>query len=539
MPFKPEISYEPDVKVWSGKYEAPYFSPDLSVGEITFNEMRRHPQLIAQISVSENTTLTREELFLNSQRIASYMRNLDLHQSDVVGIIARNTTHISAVVYACIFNGIAFHSLNVNYVPGTIEKLFSITEPKLIFCDGDEYEKVKTATAKLNVKLITMRNHKPGSISIQDLLATPIEKDFAPVRLERGNDQTMAILCSSGTTGVPKAVPNSSTHKFFTTTNYLTSADVQYCHSTLDWVTGLTTTIASGVHSTLRIINAEMFDGSLLLSQIEKYKITWLLIAPSHLAVLANCPEFEKTKIDSLKHLLYGGMCCSLEVQERFRKRVNPGVLQFAFGFTELGSSNGTLNKHYDEKPNSAGRVLPGNKLKIVNDQGEALDPNEVGEVCFHACQYWDGYYKNPEESRIVRDKEGWFHTGDTGYVDSDGFLFISGRKKDMLKFQNIMYYPSEIEDVITNMPGVAEVCVFGVYSDTNMYDAAASVVPKRGAQITAEDVIKYVQDNVEANYLQLHGGCLIVTDIKRSPNGKTNREATKVHFLQQLNKSK
>jgi len=124
----------------------------------------------------------------------------------VVGIIARNTTHMSAVAYACFFNGIAFHSLNISYEQSTIEKLFKITKPRLIFCDGDEYEKVRAATAQLNVKIITMRNHPLDSIRIDEILATPIEENFRPARLEQGNDQTLAILCSSGTTGIPKAV---------------------------------------------------------------------------------------------------------------------------------------------------------------------------------------------------------------------------------------------------------------------------------------------------------------------------------------------
>lgn len=139
-------------------------------------------------------------------RVASYMRSLGLLQSDVVGLIGRNTTHMSAVAYACFFNGIAFHSLNISYERSTIEKLFDITKPRLIFCDGDEFEKVRAATAHLDVKIITMRHHPSDSISINDILATPIEENFQPARLEQGNDQTLAILCSSGTTGIPKAV---------------------------------------------------------------------------------------------------------------------------------------------------------------------------------------------------------------------------------------------------------------------------------------------------------------------------------------------
>ncbi|KAL7725718.1 hypothetical protein ACLKA6_018549 [Drosophila palustris] len=532
MRFQPEVTYNPDLKVWSGADEDPIFNPNLSLGEIIFTEMRRHPQLIAQISATENTVLTREELFLNSKSVASYLRNLGLKQNDIIGIVARNTTHSSAVAYGCLFNGQAFHSLNVNHAQATIERLYNITKPRVIFCDGDEYEKISTATAKLNVKIVTLRNHKPGSIPIEDVLSTPIKDDFKPYKLEKGNDQTMAIISSSGTTGVPKAVTNSSTHKFFMTTKYLTTADVAYCHSTLDWVSGLTATITTAVHSTTRVIVDGGFDPVLILSLIEKHKITWFLGSPPMMNMMANAPNFESTNLDSLKRFIYGGACASLEIQDRFRKRLDRGVMEFGYGFSELSSSNCTINRHYDEKPNAVGRVCAGTKLKIVNPENEALPPNELGEICIHPGQYWDGYYLNPEESQEAQDREGWLYTGDTGYVDNDGFLYISGRIKDMLKYQGLMYYPSEVEDIIAQMPGVAEVCVFGIPHETNWYENAATVVIKRGSNITAEDVVKFVKNNTDANYLQLNAGVLIVSDIKRLPNGKTNRQAAKEYFL-------
>lgn len=141
------------------------------------------------------------------------MRSEGLLQTDVVGIIGRNTTHLPAVAYACFFNGIAFHSLNITYDRNTIEKLYNITKPKLIFCDGDEFEKVREATSQLNVKIITMRNHPLDSITIEEVLVTPIEDNFQPAELEHGNDQNLAILCSSGTTGIPKAVTISNSRQ--------------------------------------------------------------------------------------------------------------------------------------------------------------------------------------------------------------------------------------------------------------------------------------------------------------------------------------
>ncbi|KAM8705398.1 hypothetical protein ACLKA7_009803 [Drosophila subpalustris] len=530
MGFKPEYTYDADEKIWSGMPDREYFSSDRSIGEIIFREMQRHPKLTAQISATENTVLTREELHLNSMRVASYMRGLGMVQSDIVGIMARNTTHIFAVVYACFFNGIAFHSLNISYEESTTEKLFSITKPRLIFCDGDEYEKVKSATANLNVMIVTMRNHHRDSISIDEVLSTPVEADFKPSRLEGGIDQTLAILCSSGTTGTPKAVTITNSRKIFSTSNQLTVDDVQYTHSTLDWVTGLMTTITSGVYSTTRIIADNQFDPVRFLRVIEQYKVTWLLHAPSHMAMIVNCKEFEQANLHSIRYFLFGGGRCSLEVQNRIRNSMLSDGLSMVYAFTEVGPV--TMNWNFDEKPNSAGRLLHGNKLKILNDELENLGPNKVGEICVYNGQYWAGYYGNPEETQKMRDSDLWFHSGDLGYMDDDGFLYLVDRKKDMLKYQGMSYYPSDIEQIISNMPDVADVCVFGIWDEINGDEAAAAVVKKVGSQITAQDIVDYVESHTGVKYKQLHGGAIIVDDLVRSANGKTNRQATKAFFL-------
>jgi len=226
MSFQPRTNYDVVDKIWSSEKEEPQFEEDLSIGEIIFQEMVRDPKSVAQvctsnisygrfpdnldnllqISDSEKTILLREDLLNNAVRIATFMRKLGLTQTDIVGVIARNTTHVAAVAYACFFNGIAMHTLNSAYLPEIIEKLFLNTKPRIIFCDGDEYEKIRSATAKLNVKIVTMRNHPAGVLSIQEVLKTPAEEGFKPTPLNQGSAHPLAILSTSGTTGTPKAV---------------------------------------------------------------------------------------------------------------------------------------------------------------------------------------------------------------------------------------------------------------------------------------------------------------------------------------------
>ncbi|SPP84600.1 blast:Luciferin 4-monooxygenase [Drosophila guanche] len=470
MPYKPQITFDDNSKVWSGGDRSIYFAPHLSIGEIIFREMERHPKLIAQISATEKTVLTRAEVRLNAIRVASYMRGLGLKQTDIVGLIARNTTHLVAVAYACFFNGMPFHSLNISYEQETIEKLFSITRPRLIFCDGDEYE----------------TQHRRWLWDF-DL-------------------------------------------RLFSSRSLVPSDTVQYTHSTLDWFSGLSSIINAGVFSTTNIVADNDFDPAFMCRMIQEYKIGLVFQCPSHMAMLANCPEFDDADLSSIEHYIFGGSRCSLDIQNRLRSRLK-GELIFSYSITELNST-GTLNPHFDEKPNSVGRPVPGNKMKIVNEQGVAVGPNEVGEVCLFNGQHWSGYYGDPEETRTIRDSERWFHTGDVGYVDEDGFLFIDDRKKDMLKYQNIMYYPSEIETVVSQMPNVAEVCVFGIWNAVNGDEAAASVVKRHGTHLQAQDVSDFVREHIGAKYKQLNAGVIIVDDLKRSGNGKTNRRANKEHFL-------
>nr|XP_036673111.1 luciferin 4-monooxygenase-like [Drosophila suzukii] len=358
----------------------------------------------------------------------------------------------AAVAYACFFNGIAMHTLNSAYLPEIIEKLFLNTKPRIIFCDGDEYEKILSATAKLNVKIVTMRNHPAGVLSIQEVLKTPAEEGFKPTPLNQGSTHPLAILSTSGTTGTPKAVI------------------VSNCR-----------TILSGF---------------------------------------------------TLRYYYFGGGRCTAEVQKRLRQKLGKDIIQFCYGASELGSLY-CVNWHYDAKPNSVGRPSPGYKVKILNDQGDKLGPNEEGEVFINNGSFWPGYYANPEATKGVY-KDHWYQTGDLGYVDDDGFVYIVERKKDLLKYHSNKYYPHDLEELISQMPGVVEACVFGIWNVENGDEAAAIIAKKPNVQLSEKDVTDFVDQHASTKFLRLHAGCLIVNDLKRSPNGKTNRAANKEYFIRQ-----
>lgn len=206
-------------------------------------------------------------------------------------------------------------------------------------------------------------------------------------------------------------------------------------------------------------------------------------------------------------------------------------ILRNAYGMTELGACI-SYNSSIHTKPKSVGLLVANVRMRVVNRSSETVGPNEHGELYCHNGQHWSGYYGNCLATAELKDKEGWIHTGDLGYFDEDNYLHIVERKKDMLKYLGMMYYPHEIEEIIAQMPQVAEVCVFGIWNETEGDAAAASVVPRPGSQLHSAQVVQFVAELISVNHNQLNGGAQIVHQLAKSANGKVNRQAVKAAYL-------
>ncbi|XP_030388391.1 4-coumarate--CoA ligase 1-like [Scaptodrosophila lebanonensis] len=511
------------------------YPSNTSIGEIVFQALQKDPEKVAQISDSEQTTLTKKELLLNAIRIATYLRNAGIRQDDIVGIVAQNTTHLSALTFALFFNGIAYHSLNPALEEATFQKLLDITNPKIVFCNAENYDLLVRTSRK--AKIIIMKPELSGVTSMEDILQTPIDlNSFRPLKLQHGVSQTLAIVSSSGTTGIPKAVTISNTHKLFETLDVLPS-DIQYTPSTLDWISSLITLLTSVVVGTTRIISERTFDPLHLIELVQKYQITWLFHSPSHINMLLSCSQIAPHKLDSVRLVLVGGGNSNVSTLQKLQTQLRHGIPVIIYGLTEAGSAI-TVNSNALVKRGSVGCLVPGFRVKIINEDGSALGPGEQGEICFNNGQPWAGYVGNPEETMRVRDDEGWIHTGDIGYMDSDHYLYIVDRKKDLLMYRGMKYYPQEIEQIIAEIPAVSEVCVFGIWSELESDAAAAAVVKNQNSQLSASEILDFVKSKISVKYKHLNGGVFIVNELQKLPNGKLNRRAIKEACLrtQQIN---
>ncbi|XP_011187344.3 uncharacterized protein LOC105215235 [Zeugodacus cucurbitae] len=523
-----ECSYDKKERVWSGANPPSFYDFNCSAGNIIYRNLKNFPSKVCQVSDIDGRELTNRELLTWSTRLALYFKKIGLRHNDVIGIVAKNSTYTSAVAVGCFMNCTPFHAVNSVLDKDTIQQIFKVTAPKIIFCDGEVYEKIHEATRSLKPLFYTLTNHTEGVAKVEDLLdPIPNENLYKPEPLVLGGEQTVAILCSSGTTGVPKCVCMSN-YILNCEQIFVNSEDIIFTNSCLDWMTGLYFTFLSASTSCKRVITNKPFTPEYMTALVKKYKISFISAAPRHVSALIACPAATTDNFSSIRSCLVGGGCISLTTLQKLKGLFKNGKLIFGYGMTE--TSHMAMNPD-DQYPTSVGKLFFGVKMRIVDEAGNNLPPNEVGEVYINTGHVWNGYYGNPIETKRYRDSDGWFHTGDMGYFDENNMLYIVDRKKDIIKYQGMQYWPSEIEQVISELPEVEEVCVVGVYDERHGDAAGAVVVLRQSAKLTKEQVKDHVRRRLPLDHKQLHAGVIFVDRLPQNANGKTLKKDAQALF--------
>jgi fatty-acyl-CoA synthase len=248
------------------------------------------------------------------------------------------------------------------------------------------------------------------------------------------------------------------------------------------------TAIAAG--ATL-VIHAQV-DPIAILDSMEKDLIVTAGLVPAVIQFLVNVPGVERRSFPELRFISYGASPIAEPVLRRAMATFNCGFLQ-GYGMTELAGACCVLSEHdhrlaLEGKPHllaSTGRAIPGCAVKVVDSDGKAVAPGEIGEIVVRGDSVMVGYWQLPEATKAAI-KDGWLHTGDAGSLDSDGYLTIRDRVKDMIVSGAENVYPAEIEAVLISHPGVADVSVIGV-PDERWGETVMAVIVSRGTPAPSE----------------------------------------------------
>lgn len=202
---------------------------------------------------------------------------------------------------------------------------------------------------------------------------------------------------------------------------------ILYSFSTLDWYSGLIAFFFSVVNGCTRIMTEKPYSPKLFIELVEKYKVNAAILAPRHVTSLVACPQATPELLAGMKSIGIGGGWIASETLERMNKLLKNGRVQFLYGSTEIGGISGAIFS--EELGNTVGPLRDGIRVRIVDVKGANLGPEERGELYVNHGLSWQGYYGNQLESEQLRDSLGWFHTGDLGYFDAHGNLYIVDRK--------------------------------------------------------------------------------------------------------------
>jgi 4-coumarate--CoA ligase len=241
-------------------------------------------------------------------------------------------------------------------------------------------------------------------------------------------------MCSSGTTGLPKAVKISHTHFIYKASMFACPMNtVLFCFSSIFWYTGMCCLLVGCLATIKRVITANPFTPLYGLQVMDKYKVSFIFAAPIHISLMAQHPSASTMDLSAVNAFFTGGAFVSEPLKASMNKYLPQGKVMNCYALTEVGGVV-TVPGKYD-RVGSCGPLVDGMQVKVVDDTTNSLGPGQQGEFYVRTLYSFLGYHKNEAATDETMDSDGWIHTGDIGYMDEDGYLFMVDRKKDIFKY--------------------------------------------------------------------------------------------------------
>lgn len=360
----------------------------------------------------------------------------------------------------------------------------------------------KAGSLNLPIILLAKNSENISIPSFYDVIKNP-SSEFKPPAIKQSD--TAGLLYSSGTTGTSKGVV--LTHRNFICTGLMLSAEqdeadedtrTYLCFLPMFHVFGLSDVNYAQLQRGNTVVVMEKFDMEKMLGAIERFRVTHLFLVPPVVIGLAKQGKVRKYDLSSLRWICSGAAPLGSDLMEEVSELFpNVEVVQ-GYGLTE---SCGIISLEHPKggarQFGSTGYLMSGIQAKVISvDTSKPVPPNQKGELLFRGPNMMQGYFNNPEATKITLDQEGWLHTGDLGYFDEKGQLYVQDRIKELIKCKGFQVAPAELEGVLTTHPEILDAAV------VPMEDAEAGQVPvafvvPRNSSLTEVDVQKFVASQV------------------------------------------
>ena len=450
--------------------------------------------------VFEETEFTNAQLLDRASRLATGLAGLGIEPGDRVGVLLPNSPAVGLSYGAILRVGGVVVPIIFLLAPPEIEHIVSDSEAKAIVTSPEFLPNVRAAIATLAQPPIVICTgdapSEPGFVSFDSLIEPGA--DPHPIVDREGSDLAV-ISYTSGTTGRPKGVMLTQSNMLFNAENTSTVAptrngDVPIACLPLAHLFGIGSSLVIQLFQVKSIL-LPWFTAEGFFDAVTRHGATSGALVPTMVQYMLAHPQFDEVDWSSFKWVVVAAAPVPVEMADEFEKRTGSKVLE-GYGLTETSPTTSLARLDEPRRPGSCGPPVPNVDVEIRDDDGRALPPGEQGEVCIRGPNIMAGYYKLPDETaHALRD--GWFYSGDIGYLDEDGYLYITDRKKDMIIRGGFNIYPRDVEEVLHGHPAVLEAAVVGIPDATMGEEVKAYVVLRPGAQASEEDLLQHAREHL------------------------------------------
>ncbi len=497
---------------------------------------RAQPEATAQIFRERVTTYA--ELDRRASQIANGLIAIGAAPGSRIGYLGKNSDLYFELLFGALKANVVLVPVNWRLAPPEAAAILADAGVGILFV-GPGYGPM--------VKAIAAAGHAPERHISLDA-ADPTWPDFADWRDTRSDadptlpvrpDDTAIQLYTSGTTGLPKGVELTNRNFLGFLADYrsgglngIGSEDVVLTCMPVFHIAGTNVGMLALIHGCTNIVMEEVSIPGLI-DLIPRHGVTFALLVPAVILALVQHPDAARADLGCLRRLIYGASPIAEETLRRAKALLPEVEFWQVYGATESNATGTTLAPAFHEGPDaklrSCGRPYRTIEMRVVGPLGDTLPSGGVGEIVIRAPAVMKGYWNNPEATRAAFFEGGWLRTGDAGYFDADGFLYIHDRIKDMIVSGGENIYPAEVENALMHHPAITDAAVIGVPDERWGEAVKAIVVLKPGEQAAQDDIIAFARTRI-AGY-KLPKSIDFMAALPRNPSGKILRRELRAPY--------
>ncbi len=494
------------------------------------------PDRVGLVELETDYRYTYAELNQRANRLANFLHTeLGVSSGDRVSILAKNSIVYIDLFYGLPKIGAIFAPFNWRLTARELVYVVNDLQPKVLICEPEFADLLAELRPEISVEhLVALRGAQiPGARSYEDLLERASSDE--PRRPHLVGETPYCILYTSGTTGYPKGAILPHRHILWNCINTviswgLTERDISPVYTPLFHAGGLFAFLTPVLYAGGRIILARDFDQTESLKWILKERCTVILGVPTLFQMWMDSPYFKEADFSHVHFFISGGAPCPPQLMKAWRKAKHI-VFRQGYGLTEVGPNCFSMTDEDSvPKTGSVGKPIFHSQMRIEDPEtGVDMPIGESGELLIYGPHVCSGYWRNPEATAqsLV---DGWFHTGDMAHMDADGFFYIDGRYKDMIKSGGENIYAAEVEAIFREHPAVRDAALIGKPDKKWGEVGLLVVILNEGCQATEEQLKEFCQGKLAR--FKIPKQIVFANDLPYSAYGKVEKSRLKEKYL-------